>query len=350
VKRLAPHVESRIRMLDQTVMSTRRGLRNQLRSLWLRTSSNSSGVVMRDTQSPVMTGSIQSGTRIEEEIYDLDSPEVQLRCLCDLSMMVGDFDLACTVLRVLAADLKQDKAYFDYAWSQETLAVATILSSGTINEAIANFRESYHRYDQVAQQQLKSPGVGNGSVKYASLYATRAAVMLADFLTALSRFNDAGTILMKSHFQENDIRAALLLDRAAHLLLQGTKAQLRKFAFHMVLAGLRYNKAGAQELAARAYSLALEVYDKRQWEIIEEHVHESLGKIYRDIGDISSASTHFGAILACASIPPQQQHTHITQYAEIRDLAKDDIRVRFLSIANQPSSLYLFCQTFLHDV
>lgn len=342
VKRLAPHVESRIRMLDQTVMSTRRGLRNQLRSLWMKTSSSSSGGVMRDAQSTVRTGSRQSGTPNEEEVYDLDSPEVQLRCLCDLSMMVGDFDLACTVLRVLAADLKQDKAYFEYAWSQETLAVATILSSGTISEAIANFREAYHRYDQVAQQQLKAPGAGNGSVKYSSLYATRAAVMLADFLIALSRFNDASTILMKSHFQENDIRAALLLDRAAHLLLQGTKAQVRKFAFHMVLAGLRYNKAGAQELAARAYSLALEVYDKREWEIIEEHVHESLGKIYRDIGDISSASKHFGAILACASIPPQQQQTHITQYAETRGLGKEGVRVRFFSIANPTSAPFIY--------
>lgn len=327
VKRLVPHVESRIRMLDQTVMSSRRGLRNQLRSLWMRTSTNSLG----GTQGSARAGTSQSGTSNEEDTYDLGTPVMQLRCLGDLAMMVGDFDLACTVLKVLAADLKQDKAYFEYAWSQETLAVATILSGGTISDAIANFREAYYRYDQVAQRQLKSPEIDKGLVRYSSLYATRAAVSLANLLAVLSRFNDAGTILMKAHFQENDIRAALLLDRAAHLLLQGAKAQLRKFAFHMVLAGLRYNKAGAQELAARAYSLALEVYDKRQWEIIEEHVHESLGKIYRNLGDNLSASIHFGAILACSNIPAQQQHSHIMQYAETRGALQEDIpTVRWL--------------------
>lgn len=53
--------------------------------------------------------------------------------------------------------------------------------------------------------------------------------------------------------QEEGLRAALLLEQAALCLLRVAPPALRKFAFHMVLAGLRYSSCGQSALGARAY-------------------------------------------------------------------------------------------------
>ena len=53
--------------------------------------------------------------------------------------------------------------------------------------------------------------------------------------------------------QEDSVRAALLLEQAALFQLYTAPPLLRKFAFHTVLAGLRYNGCKQQNLGMRAY-------------------------------------------------------------------------------------------------
>lgn len=53
--------------------------------------------------------------------------------------------------------------------------------------------------------------------------------------------------------QEENARAALLLEQAAYALLYPRQPSLRKFAFQMVLAGLRYHSCGQKRLAMQAY-------------------------------------------------------------------------------------------------
>ena len=55
--------------------------------------------------------------------------------------------------------------------------------------------------------------------------------------------------------------AALLLEQAAHLQLLCTPPGVRKYAFHTVLAGLRYNSAGQARLGMRCYRCAVPGYD-----------------------------------------------------------------------------------------
>lgn len=49
------------------------------------------------------------------------------------------------------------------------------------------------------------------------------------------------------------MRAALLLEAAAQCLLHMAPPAIRKFAFHMVLAGLRYNACDQKQLGVAAY-------------------------------------------------------------------------------------------------
>lgn len=44
--------------------------------------------------------------------------------------------------------------------------------------------------------------------------------------------------------QDSDLRSALLLEQAAHCFINMKSPMVRKFAFHMILAGHRYSKAG----------------------------------------------------------------------------------------------------------
>lgn len=54
-------------------------------------------------------------------------------------------------------------------------------------------------------------------------------------------------------WQEESARAAVLLEQSALCLLYTSPPSVRKFAFHMVLAGLRYNAAGLKRLGLHAY-------------------------------------------------------------------------------------------------
>lgn len=58
---------------------------------------------------------------------------------------------------------------------------------------------------------------------------------------------------MRAHFDEENARAALLLEQAAYALLRVQLPATRKFAFHIVLAGLRYHSCKQKRLAIHCY-------------------------------------------------------------------------------------------------
>lgn len=51
-------------------------------------------------------------------------------------------------------------------------------------------------------------------------------------------------ILLFTFKQDSDLRSALLLEQAAHCFINMKGPMVRKFAFHMILAGHRFSKAG----------------------------------------------------------------------------------------------------------
>ena len=56
--------------------------------------------------------------------------------------------------------------------------------------------------------------------------------------------------------QEENLRSGLLLEQGALCLLRTRPPQLRKFSFHMTLAGLRFNACEQKALGMRAYRCA----------------------------------------------------------------------------------------------
>lgn len=92
-------------------------------------------------------------------------------------------------------------------------------------------------------------------------YAVRATLLSLQCLQSRALHGEAARQLIRMTSEECDLRSALLLEQAALCFLAGPprKALPRKYAFHMVLAGHRYSKAGQRKHSLRCYRQAYQV-------------------------------------------------------------------------------------------
>ncbi|KAL4458148.1 hypothetical protein ABPG75_013013 [Micractinium tetrahymenae] len=329
-RHVIPHLESRLRALNVQVTANRRGLKNQLKSLLWRKGGGSSGSSSATAaasgpgssggqDSPRSMPGTPSATAVAaaSASYAAGSVESHMRQLSDLALMLGDYETAASTLRLLASDTKADRAYKAYAGVQEALGAATVLSGAPPSEASAGYKEAVYRYSQLSQ--------ANPRNREGVRYATRAVLLFSDYLRAQRLHGEANQAYMKGHFQEDSLRAGLLLEQAAHCLLALAPPHTRKFAFHLVLAGLRYDMAEQKGLAQRCYRQVLGVYSGRRWALIEEHLHDALGRQARDAGDAPAAAQHFMAMLACPQNSLYCQRLYLTQFMEALGQAQEQL-------------------------
>lgn len=243
--RLRPHLYA---SLVRQVSLSRKGLRNQLKSfLWRKTTSSS------EADPGNLTGQSGSSSSTQSRPYGATSLALEMRQLADLALMVGDTETALSTLRLVATDFRAERAKRHYAAAQEAIGVAMALSGAPAVEAAAPIKDAFFRYSQLSV-------AGSGTAPTASLRArealrsaTRAALFAMHVLRLGGAANEASYVAMKSHFQEDNVRAGLLLEQAAHYLLACHPPQTRKFAFHLVLAALRYKLCDQAILARYTY-------------------------------------------------------------------------------------------------
>ena len=109
-------------------------------------------------------------------------------------------------------------------------------------------------------------------------FAVRATLFDALCLKSMGQFGEAAARFMRMTNEQKDLRSALLFEQAAYChLLSSPMPQVRKYAFHVILAGYRYTKAGQKDHAVRAYRQGFEVYRQRGWRLAEEHALYTLG-------------------------------------------------------------------------
>jgi tetratricopeptide (TPR) repeat protein len=308
-KSLIPHIEDLIRKLELVIGASRRGLKNQLKSfLFRRTPSQASDINAQ------LSGKNSENYR-DDQIRELDSRSVEaaMREQSDLCMMIGDFETAISTLKLLSSDLKSDRLHFHYASCQECLGAAHILSNYSNADALGYFREAFYKYSHLAD--IKVEWKKSLSV----MYSTRAALTIARLLISLGKFKEASSIVMKSHFQEDNLRAAVLLEYAAFLLKSNDPPKIRKHGFYVVLAALRYGQAGKYKLAAHSHQYVVSIYGKSGWDTIEEHVREALGKNCEESGRYQDAFIHYLSILECSNLPSQLQDLHLSQVQKLYD-------------------------------
>ncbi|XP_024543290.1 trafficking protein particle complex subunit 8 isoform X1 [Selaginella moellendorffii] len=314
-KHIIPYMEQKVRYLNQQVAATRRGLKNQLKNLWWR---------KKDSEYP----DTPSGN-----VYTYNSVESQIRVLADYSFMLQDYDLAVSNYRLLSSDYKADRALKRYAGVMEMLGICLCLLDQSRKEADNSLETAYITYQTCGPPSIR--------------YATRTALWWAEVHKTRAQYSEAASVLFRAGTEmdkDATLRAGVLLEQSAYCFLRCVPPMLRKYGFHLVLAGIRYHMSSQRKHALRAYSRASAVYDGQGWNFIGDHVNVYLGRISLLLGKVDAAVQHFMNIMACShqSAPTQAQFLkeflNAVQNLETKDevlrvrlpaISSDDVYVRF---------------------
>lgn len=90
--------------------------------------------------------------------------------------------------------------------------------------------------------------------------ATRATFLSTECLKAKGLYRDAAAQFIRMP-SEADLPSALCLEQAAYCYINCKPPKIRKYAFHIILAGHRFSKAGQKKHALRSYKQAQQVFE-----------------------------------------------------------------------------------------
>ncbi|GIL54165.1 hypothetical protein Vafri_9740 [Volvox africanus] len=331
---LLPKLEERIARLNASITATRRGLRNRLNRFWKGTAED------RQTDRP----------------YPWHSVEGQMRQLGDLAFLMRQYALAESTYRLAAQDYLAEGNSKWYAGVEEMIGLCTVLGEPADpiaavllqNDPMKYFMRAHENYIKppaavlaaatVAVTSVNGPGGPTAAVpsppssavaasKIGRMLATRVILLGTAVQTAAGRHRATSDALMRAQSEEENARAGLLLEQSAYSMLSVHPPLVRKFAFQMVLAGIRYICCGQKRIAIHAYRQVLELYLGKKWKYIEEHLHAVLGVQCVEYGDNERALWHFCSLLDCAHRPTAQQHNNVGQFLTLLSGIRDQLAI-----------------------
>ncbi|XP_041791493.1 trafficking protein particle complex subunit 8 [Chelmon rostratus] len=250
---LLPHIEKNIRQLNDQLVS-RKGLS---RSLFTATKKWFGGgkVPEKGISEPKSTCGL---------LYPPEAPELQIRKMADLCFLVQHYELAYNCYHTAKKDFLSDQAMLYAAGALEMAAVSAFLQAGAPRPYPAHYMDTaIQTYRDVCKNMV---------------LAERCALLSAEILKSQGKYSEAATLLIKMTSEDSDLRSALLLEQAAHCFINMRNPMVRKFAFHMILAGHRFSKAGQRRHALRCYCQAMQVYKERGWSLAEDHINFTIGR------------------------------------------------------------------------
>ncbi|KAF5273376.1 hypothetical protein FQR65_LT04668 [Abscondita terminalis] len=225
--------------------------------------------------------------------YAPDALELQMRKLGDLYFMFGHYSVAFQVYHTAKRDFNSDQAYIYYAGALEMAGLSAYMASESTRKTLDYLEESIVTYLNVCKM---------------GQFATRATLLSAECLKGRNLYGEAAHQLIRMTSEESDLRSALLLEQAAYNFLSCTRPQMvRKYAFHMVLAGHRFSKAGQKKHALRCYRQALQVYQNKNWSFAEDHVHYTIGKLSSGLNVLDEAARSFSMLMTIQSKQSKEQ-------------------------------------------
>ncbi|KAK9519979.1 hypothetical protein VZT92_022668 [Zoarces viviparus] len=269
---LLPHIEKNIRQLNDQLVS-RKGLS---RSLFTATKKWFGGgkVPEKGISEPKSTCGL---------LYPPEAPELQIRKMADLCFLVQHYELAYSCYHTAKKDFLSDQAMLYAAGALEMAAVSAFLQAGAPRPYPAHYMDTaIQTYRDVCKNMV---------------LAERCALLSAEILKSQVKYSEAATLLIKMTSEDSDLRSALLLEQAAHCFINMRNPMVRKFAFHMILAGHRFSKAGQRRHALRCYCQAMQVYKERGWSLAEDHINFTIGRQSFTLSQPESAVTAFRQIL-----------------------------------------------------
>lgn len=156
--------------------------------------------------------------------------------------MFGHYSLAYQAYHSAKRDFAADQAWLYYAGALEMAALSAFMQGEMTRKSIEYMDDGIVAY----LNSCKMPQ-----------FATRATLLSAECLKGRGLFGEAAKQLIRMTSEDSDLRSAVLLEQAAYCFI--SSKMMRKYAFHAVLAGHRFSKAGQRKHSLRCYQQAYQV-------------------------------------------------------------------------------------------
>ncbi|XP_060083234.1 trafficking protein particle complex subunit 8-like [Ylistrum balloti] len=217
-------------------------------------------------------------------VYSQEAPELQMRRLADLAFLFQMYDFAYQTYHTAKRDFNNDHAWLHTAGALEMASLSVFMQGPVSSQKYP----SHYMESAITTylQSCKNP-----------LYAARATLVSTEALKSKGMYNEAALQFIKLTSEDSDLRSALLLEQAAHCYINMETPKVRKYSFHMILAGHRYSKAAQRKHALRAYSQALQVYKGKNWSLAEDHINFTLGRQSFNLKQLENATAAFKHLL-----------------------------------------------------
>ncbi|CAH0382112.1 unnamed protein product [Bemisia tabaci] len=297
-KALIPYVESQIQSLHD-IVANKKGVSRSLLSATKRWFGASK------------PGTPAASVPATSTMYSSDAPELQSRRLADLYFMFGAYALAYQTYHAAKRDFNADGAWLFYAGALEMAALSAFIMGTDLRKALEYSEESITTY-------LNSCGLPQ--------FATRATLFTSECLKEKGMYCEAAKQLIRMTSEDSDLRSALLLEQASYCYLHSRKPRMpRKYAFNLVLAGHRFNKAGQKKHTLRCYNQAHQVYQGKEWSLAEDHIHLMIGRQAASLQQIQDSAAAFSRLLSRSSRQvPAQQALNLKEYLIIQQQLSDN--------------------------
>ncbi|XP_030383896.1 trafficking protein particle complex subunit 8 isoform X2 [Scaptodrosophila lebanonensis] len=290
VRALIPYIEQLVGILSEGV-TNKKGVSKSLLSAtkrWFVTSKPGAGT---NNQNAV--------------IYTNESAELQTRKLGDLYFMFGHYNLAFQAYHQAKRDFNADSAWQYYAGALEMAALSAFMLGTSHRKTYDYMEDAIVCYLTVCKLQQ---------------FATRATLMSMECLKTARQYSEVAKQLIRMTSEESDLRSALLLEQAAYCFLVTQPPMHRKYAFHIVLAGNRYSRAGQRKHAFRCYRQAYQVFQNRHWSLAEDHIQYTVAKQAYMLKKLEDASRSFAHLLRPGSLQnAQQQSSFLKEYIQTQN-------------------------------
>lgn len=159
--------------------------------------------------------------------------------------MFGHYSMAFQIYHSAKRDFNADQAWLYYAGALEMAALSAFMCGEVTRKTCDYMEESIVTYLYTCR---------------VPQFATRATLLSTECLKGKSQYGEAAHQFIRMTSEDSDLRSALLLEQAAYCFLHCTKPRMiRKYAFHIVLAGHRFSKCSQRKHSLRCYRQAFQV-------------------------------------------------------------------------------------------
>lgn len=285
-KGVIPHIDKSMRNLNEQVMATRRGFRNQVK-YWFKPFGGGSS-----TAKPKSEGG--SSSEGEIKTYPISSVGANCRQLADFAFMLRDFDSAQTNYKTCSRDFQNDKAMKYAAGTFEMIGLCSFMLESARKDAENELQKAYESYMRI----------GSNGIRYAS----RTSFFLGSIYKARRSNLDAANVYIRAADTTDDpLCAALFQEQAAFCFLHMNPPMHRRFAFRLIAAGDLFYKAYQPNHALGCFLTGYALYENRDWALIDDNLRFAIGRVSSSLGKVDRANQYLQQLLVSQSHNPVPQ-------------------------------------------